>query len=84
MKLNQFMQENTITGFDVVEGQLIISVNTDNSSTGLDVDTSAIVGGTPVKTVTDYSVDGDVLTVDGLTLNVAETNIFGGEDLTSQ
>lgn len=79
MKLNQFIQENTITDFDVVEGQLVISVNTTGSSTGLDVDTSNIPGGTPVKVVSDYTINGDILTVDGLTLNIAETDVLAGD-----
>ena len=76
MKLNQFIQENTITGFDVVEGQLVISVNTASSSTGLDVDTSNIPGGMTVKAVSVYTIDSDILTVDGLTLNIAETDVL--------
>jgi hypothetical protein len=77
MTLKQFMEENTVTAFDVVPEVLILNVEVDGTEYALDVDTSEIPFGTMLERVEDFTVDGDILTVAGLTLNTSTTNVLG-------
>ncbi len=74
--LKEFMQENEVTGFSVIN-DILVSALVGQSTYGLDVDTSSIVAGTTVTNVSEFSIDGDSLTVNHITLNTAETNMLG-------
>lgn len=80
MTLKQFIQENNVTAYETVNDNLIINVVVGETSYGLDVDTSNIIGGTPVVKFENFTMNGDLLTVDGITINVNETNMLGGFD----
>ena len=77
MTLKQFMQENVVTAFEVVPEVLILNVEVDQTEYALDVDTSEIQFGTMLERVEDFTVDGDTLTVAGLTLNTSTTYVLG-------
>lgn len=74
--LKEFMNENTVTAFDVIN-DLILSAVVDQVSYGIDVDTSTIPGGMPVTTISDFSLDSDMLTVGDITIDISTTNMLG-------
>lgn len=80
MKLNQFMQENQVTGFEVLEDHLVFSVIVNNTAYALEIDTSSVASGTQLTRTGNFSVDGDILTVAGVTLNLAEVEIITPEE----
>lgn len=71
------MQENTVTAFEVVPEVLILNVEVGDTEYALDVDTSEIQFGTMLERVEDFTVDGDIITVSGLTLNTSTTYVLG-------
>ena len=79
MTLIQFIEENQVTAFEVVPDVLILNAVVSEAEYGLDVDTSNIPFGTILQRIDIFSVDGDILTVGGLTLNTAQTNMLGIE-----
>lgn len=77
MTLKQFLEENTVTGFQIIPDTLIINIITDNDATNaIDVDTSNIVSGTQLVSVNTFEIVGDTLTVSNLTLNTLTTNML--------
>ena len=82
MTLKQFMEENEVTSFEVVPDVLILNAEVGEAEYGLDVDTSNIPFGTILQRFDLFSVDGDILTVGGLTLNTETTNMLGMEENT--
>jgi hypothetical protein len=78
MTLKQFIQENTVTAYETVNNTLIMNAVVGETSYGLDVDTSNIPAGTPLVQFTEFDMDGDLLTVNGITINVSEVNMLGG------
>ena len=75
MILRQFLQENQITGFEIIENQLIINVVTNETLYGLSVDTSNIQSGTPVTFTADYIINDNMIEIDELSINIDETII---------
>lgn len=73
--LKEFMQENQVTAFDVVNG-IIINVVVGEAIYGLDVDTSNIVVGTKLIKTTEFIVDGDLLTINGESINTTQINVL--------
>ena len=77
MTLKQFLEENTVTGFQIIPDTLIINIITDNDTTNaIDVDTSNILSGTQLVNVNTFEIVGDTLTVSNLTLNTLTTNML--------
>lgn len=80
MTLKQFIQQNNVTAYETVNNDLIINAVVGETSYGLDVDTSNIPAGTLVVRFENFTMNGDLLTVDGITVNVNEINMLGGFD----
>lgn len=80
MKLDQYLQENTVTGFEVIPNQIALSVITDSTRQALAVDTSNIPSGTQLTVAEDFEVDGDTVRVAGITLDASEVEILETED----
>ncbi len=77
MKLNEFLNQNVVTGFEYVENVTIINAIVEDSQIyGIDIDTSNIESGTPVLKTSAFTVIDDILYVDGLELNTLETYII--------
>lgn len=77
MKLKQFLQENNVTGFGIIKDTLIMNIITDNiKRQRLDVDTSNIIAGTQLTDISDFTVENDILTVDTISININEIDIF--------
>jgi len=77
MKLKEFLEKNDVTGFEVIENQLVMNAIVNGASFGLNVDTSNIPGGTVLVQYTDFTIDGDTLTVGGLDINIEDTEMLG-------
>jgi len=77
MTLKKFIQENNVTAYEVVSNNLIINAVVEETSYGLDVDTSNIPGGTPVIKYENFTLNEDLLTVDNITININDVNMLG-------
>jgi hypothetical protein len=76
MKLNEFLNQNTVTAFEYIENVTIINAVVEDSQLyGIDIDTSNIESGTPVLRTSTFTITDDVLHVGGLELNILETYI---------
>lgn len=73
--LKQFISENEITGFTKVN-ETLISVVVDNTSYGLDSDTSNIQFGTVVTKITDFNITNDILTIDNVEYDINNINLI--------
>lgn len=76
MNLKEFMQNKNITGFEIIPNVLILNIFIDNIPYGLDVDTSNIQAGTQLSKITNFTIDNNILTVDGLSLNIETTQML--------
>lgn len=79
MKLKNFLQENPQVSFEIIPNILILNVIVESVTYGLDVDTSNIQNGTRLETVSDYTLENDVLTVSGLSINTNEVDVLESE-----
>jgi len=71
--LKEFMEENQITSFDLV-GDLIVNVVVDETPYALDTDTSNIPGGTPLESISEFTIVDDILSIKNI--NVDINNIY--------
>lgn len=77
MNLKTFLQENNVTGFEIIPGVLIMSAVVEGFTTyAIDVDTSSIQNGIQLVNTSNFTIENDTLTVDGLSLNISETNML--------
>lgn len=74
--LKEFLEENEVTAFDYVENTIIINAVVGEVAYGIDIDTSDIESGTEVKQTSVFVIDGDILSVNNLELNVATINML--------
>ncbi len=72
----EFLQDKTLKAIDVVQGT-VLSLVVKKAPHGLDVDTSGIPYRTKVTRVEDFTIDGDILTADGITLDLSATFMSG-------
>lgn len=77
MTLKEFLETNTITAVDTVDGfNLIINVYVKEVIYGLKVDTSNIPAGTPLTKREDFTLNGDILLVDNISIDISKTEIL--------
>lgn len=76
MTLKEFIETHQVEGFIIVENNLILSVVTNNIEYGLDVDTSSITMRTPVLFSSNFTIEDNILEVEGLTLNIETTTLL--------
>jgi len=77
MTLKEFLETNTITAVDTVNGfDLIINVYVDGACYGLNIDTSNVPAGTLLTTRKDFDVVGDILSVDNISLDMSKTEML--------
>jgi hypothetical protein len=77
MTLKEFLETNTISAVDVVNGfDLIINVYVEESIYGLKVDTSNIIAGTLLTKREDFTLNGDILSVDNISLDISKTEML--------
>ena len=77
MTLKEFLETNTISAVDVVDGfNLIINIYVEESIYGLKVDTSNIIAGTLLTKREDFTIDGDILSIDNISLDISKTEML--------
>lgn len=82
MNLKEFLNQNEIFGFEVIPNQLIMNIITLNEEIiSLDIDTSSIPGGSKLETKTNFIIQGDILTIENLSINIEETNVLSSEEI---
>lgn len=78
LTLKQFIFDKRITAIDTVDGyDLIINVYVDDACYGLNIDLSNVPGGTSITTREDFTIDGDILSVDAITIDMSKTEMIG-------
>jgi len=78
LTLKQFLFGKRITAVDMVDGfNLIINVYVDGACYGLNIDTSTVPAGTLLTTREDFNIIGDILSVDGISIDVSKTEMLG-------
>lgn len=78
LTLKQFVFEKRITSVDIIDGyDLIINVYVDGACYGLNVDLSNVPGGTPLITREDFTLNGDILSVDNIAIDISKTEMLG-------
>jgi hypothetical protein len=78
MTLKEFLETNTITSVDVVDGfNLIINVYVEEVIYGLRVDTANIPAGTSLTKREDFVLTNDTLSVDAIIVDAATTKMLG-------
>ena len=75
MTINEYLNERTITAVEVIQ-DLIFNIFIGEEVMGLGIDTSNIPSGSVLQYRTDFQVNGDLLTVDNITINLNETNVL--------
>lgn len=77
MTLKEFLQDKTLSAVETVDGHnLIVNVYVDETCYGLNVDMSNIVAGTPLTKREDFTINGDTLSVDNISLNISKTEML--------
>jgi hypothetical protein len=75
MTINEYLNGRTITAVEVIQ-DLIFNIFIGEEVMGLSIDTSNILSGSVLQYRTDFQVNGDLLTVDNITINLNETNVL--------
>jgi hypothetical protein len=57
-------------------GDIPLSVVTTETTRALDVDTSNIIGGTPLENITDFSMVGDIIFIKNIQLDTNNINLI--------
>jgi len=77
MTLKEFLTDKTLTSVEITEQyNLIYNVYVDQAGYGLDIDTSEVVSGTPLEMREDFTLENDILSVAGISIDTAETNML--------
>lgn len=77
MTLKEFLTDKTLTSVEITEQyNLIYNVYVDQAGYGLDIDTSNVEAGTPLEMRQDFTLENDILSVAGITINTEETNML--------
>jgi hypothetical protein len=77
MTLKEFLETNTLSAVDVVDGfDLIINVYVEETIYGLKADTSNIPAGTSLTKREDFTLNGDILLVDNISIDISKTEIL--------
>jgi hypothetical protein len=77
MTLKEFLTDKTLTSVEITEQyNLIFNVYVDQAGYGLDIDTSNVEAGTPLEMRQDFTLENDILSVAGISINTEETNML--------
>jgi hypothetical protein len=78
MTLKEFLQTNTISAVDIVNGfDLIINVYVEDVIYGLRVDTANIPAGTSLTKREDFILTDDTLSIDAVSVDMSTTEMLG-------
>jgi hypothetical protein len=78
LTLKQFVFDKRITAIDTVDGfDLIINVYVDDACYGLNVDLSNVPGGTSLIKREDFTIEGDMLSIDSISIDISKIEMLG-------
>ena len=75
MKAKEFLHKKTLVAVETA-GDLILNLVVDNIVYGLKIDTSAIEAGTILNRTANFKIKKDVLTANGVSVNLATTDML--------
>jgi len=77
LTLKQFIFGKRITAIDTVDGfDLIINVYVDDACYGLNIDVSNVPGGTSLTKREDFTIEGDILSIDNIFIDISKTEML--------
>ena len=77
MTLKEFLTDKTLTSVEITEQyNLIYNVYVDQAGYGLDIDTSNVEAGTQLYMRQDFTLENDILSVAGISIDTAETSML--------
>lgn len=77
MTLKDFLQDKTLTAVEITEEySLIFNVYTEGTGYGLDINSSNVPNGTQLTMREDFTLENDILSVAGISINTAYTNML--------
>ena len=77
MTLKEFLTDKTLTSVEITEQyNLIFNVYVDQAGYGLDIDTSNVEAGTQLYMRQDFTLENDILSVAGISLDITQTNML--------
>jgi hypothetical protein len=78
MTLNEFLKDKTLTAVELVDFDYnqIINVYINETGYGLAIDTSNIPSGTPLTYTTDFTLNGDTLSVSDFSINTNDVDML--------
>jgi hypothetical protein len=76
MTAKQYLLDKQLTGVEII-GDKIINLVVGKVVTGLDVDMTGIQFGIPVTRISQFIIDGDILKVNQIEVNLSHTKILG-------
>jgi len=78
MTLNEFLQDKTLTAVELIDFDYnqIINVYVERACYGLAIDTSNIPAGTPLTYTTDFTLEGDILSANGFSINTNDIEML--------
>jgi len=78
MTLNEFLKDKTLTAVELIDFDYnqIINVYIEGACYGLAIDTSNIPAGTPLTYTTDFTLDGDILSVSDFSINTNDIEML--------
>jgi hypothetical protein len=78
MTLKEFLQDKTLEAVELVDFDYnqVINVYVDGVCYGLKIDTSNIPCGTLLTYITDFTLDGDTLSVSDFSININDVEML--------
>jgi hypothetical protein len=78
MTLKEFLQDKTLEAVELIDFDYnqVINVYVDGACYGLAIDTSDIPCGTPLTYTTEFTLDGDILTVSDFSINTNDVDML--------
>lgn len=78
MTLNEFLKDKNLTSVELIDFDYnqIINVYIDEACYGLSIDTTNIPCGTPLTRTTDFTLEGDILSVSDFSINTNDIEML--------
>ena len=77
MTLKEFLTDKTITAVEITEEyDLIFNVYVEGAGYGLAIDNSNVPNGTQLYMREDFTLENDILSVAGISLDTTQTNML--------
>ena len=78
MTLNEFLKDKTLEAVELIDYDYnqVINVYVDGAGYGLAIDTSNIPAGTPLTYTTEFTLEGDILSVSDFSINTNDVDML--------